>query len=171
MRLFFALWPDAELRAGLASCARACQQVSGGRLVSAESLHATLAFVGEVDPDQRTTLTALADALPTAGFDLVLDQVGYWPHNRIVYAAASVTPKPLSDLAQTLARQLASAGYRAEKRPYVAHVTLLRKALRAPQGVASEALLWRIGEIALVESVREHDRLVYRPLKRWTLVR
>jgi 2'-5' RNA ligase len=172
MRLFFALWPDETVRQELARWARACRQVSGGRLVRSENLHVTLAFVGEVDAgarDHLAKLLALGNALPASGFAWVLDHVRYWPHNRIVHAGASRMPDALGALAEHLAEGIVRLGHARETRPYVAHVTLLRDALQAPADMAFEPVQWRVGEVALVQSVRLGARLAYLPLQRWTL--
>jgi RNA 2',3'-cyclic 3'-phosphodiesterase len=169
MRLFFALWPDATLQRELALWARACRGVSAGRLIREDNLHATLAFVGEVDSSGRALLDELGAALQAEPFALELDRIGYWPHNRIVFAAASTVPPPLLALAQRLTRDLAANGFRVDARPYVPHVTLLRDARRAPSFAPPAALRWSVREISLVESLRVDERLVYRPVQRWTL--
>jgi len=169
MRLFFALWPDAAVQRELASWARACRRVSAGRLIREENLHATLAFVGEVDLGGRALLGELGAALHGEAFALVLDQIGYWPHNRIVYAAASEVPAPLRGLVQRLMSALAAHGHRIDTRPFVPHVTLLRDARRAPVCAPPSLLRWSVRELSLVESLRVEGRLVYRSLERWTL--
>ena len=54
-------------------------------------LHLTLAFVGDVDRD-RLPLEAVGDAVGGPGFELPIDAVGYWPHNRIVWAGSTACP-------------------------------------------------------------------------------
>jgi 2'-5' RNA ligase len=137
--------------------------------VRRENLHATLAFLGEIDRSRLPELATLAQESVAGRFELVLDRIGYWPHNRIVYAAPTLTPEPLRTLAQALALHLAGAGFRTEERPYFAHLTLLRAARRAPAGVCIAPVRWPVDAIALVESARCEGRLVYRPLERWTL--
>ena len=55
MRLFFALWPPLEVAEQLAGVARAVAQQFGGKPTRQETLHLTLAFLGEV-PDDRMSL-------------------------------------------------------------------------------------------------------------------
>jgi 2'-5' RNA ligase len=169
LRAFFALWPPEAVRSELFGWAQACRASTAGRLVRRENLHATVAFLGEIDRSRLPELASLAQEVVGERFELVLDRVGYWPHNRIVYAAAAVMPAPLSALAGALALRLAAAGFRIEGRPYFAHVTLLRAAHRAPAGVRLAPLRWRVDAIALVQSARSSGGLVYRPLERWTL--
>ncbi|MGH8667279.1 MAG: RNA 2',3'-cyclic phosphodiesterase [Burkholderiales bacterium] len=169
LRAFFALWPPEAVRSALLGWAQACRASTAGRLVRRENLHTTLAFLGEIDRSRLPELAVLAQELVAERFELVLDRVGYWSHNGIVYAAAESMPAPLSALAGALALRLAGAGFRIEERSYFAHVTLLRAARRAPAGVRVASLRWQVDTLALVQSVRSGGRLVYRPLERWTL--
>jgi 2'-5' RNA ligase len=169
LRAFFALWPPEAVQDELFGWARACRASTAGRLVRRENLHATLAFLGEIDRGRLPELACLAQAVVGERFELVLDRVGYWPHNRIVYAAPAAMPAPLSALAQALAQRLATAEFRVDERPYFVHVTLLRAAHRAPADVRFAPVRWPVDAIALVQSARSSGQLVYRPLERWTL--
>jgi 2'-5' RNA ligase len=169
LRAFFALWPSESIRGELFGWAQACRASSEGRLVRRENLHATLAFLGEIDRGRLPELALLAQELIAERFELVLDRLGYWRHNRIVYAAAASLPAPLAALAAALAQRISRAGLHTEARPYFAHVTLLRAARRAPAGVCVTPVRWQVDTIALVQSARSAGELVYRPLQRWTL--
>jgi len=169
MRLFFALWPDDSVREALAHWVVLCRSRVQGRATRSENLHATLAFLGEVAATDVATLSALAGRLRCAAFTLRVDRVGYWPHNRIVYAGCGETPAALAALATAMQRDLSQAGFRVEERAYVPHVTLLRAASGTPQGMTLQSLTWKVNEIALVESARSHGELVYRPIHSFTL--
>ncbi|RPI47467.1 MAG: RNA 2',3'-cyclic phosphodiesterase [Betaproteobacteria bacterium] len=169
MRLFFALWPDAGVREMLARWAEACNASVRGRATRTENLHATLAFLGEIAPQKLASLCTLGAEIQGSAFELTFDRLEYWPHNRIVYAGCSQAPAALGVLAEDLRARLGDDGYAVDSRPYVAHVTLVRDARRAPKGVLVEPVLWQVRDIALVESAREDGTLVYRPIRRFTL--
>jgi len=170
MRLFLALWPDVQVRDGLFDAARACHAQCRGRLVPAANLHATLAFLGEVDASCLPALVALVEQWRPAAFDLTLDRLGYFRRSRIVYAGAGDTPPALMRLAADCSSSLANAGFRTEDRPYTVHVTLLREARVAPiENAPALALMWHVRHIVLAESVRGRDGPVYRPLRRFML--
>ena len=57
-RLFFALWPDDELRQTLKHHCKPLLRHSGGRPVALDNLHITLAFLGSVDSGQRQCVGA-----------------------------------------------------------------------------------------------------------------
>jgi RNA 2',3'-cyclic 3'-phosphodiesterase len=169
MRLFFALWPDAPVRAALARWSASCRVSCHGRATRTDNLHATLAFLGEVDPARLPALVRIGCELQAVAFDICLDRVAYWPRNRIVYAGASQPPSALSALARALTTRLSTVGHRIDQRPYELHVTLLRDARSSPRAMAIDPLLWRVNHTVLVESVREGGGQVYRPLYRFML--
>jgi len=169
MRLFFALWPDSDVRRELVRWVSALRQQVPGRPTRAENLHATLAFVGEVDAANVARLEAAAARLQAPAFELVLDRLHYWPHNGIAYATCSHTPAALAALAGALQTGLVAAGFRVDTRAYVPHVTLLRAVRQAPPDMTLSPLLWRVNDIALVESARVERVLAYRPIRRFTL--
>jgi 2'-5' RNA ligase len=100
MRLFFALWPDAAVRAQLARWSALCHASSGGRPTRPQNLHATLAFLGEVAPARLPALSALAAQSVAPPFELALDHVGYWRRHRIVYAGTRQSPPAQLHLAR-----------------------------------------------------------------------
>ncbi len=169
VRAFFALWPSDAERDTLCAWAQACHAASGGRLVPRENLHVTVAFLGDVERSRLAELGPIAERSTAAAFELVLDRIGYWPHNRIVHAGAALTPAALTMLYETLTLGLAQAGFHTEARAYRPHVTLLRDARGAPAATGVEPLAWRVDALVLAASARSQGRQLYRPLQRWTL--
>jgi 2'-5' RNA ligase len=169
MRVFFALWPAQQVQDALARWARACREACGGRSPSAGSMHLTLAFLGEVEPERVRRLAGIAAVDGVAPFELVFDRLGYWRHNRIAHAAASVVPSALATLAGRLAAELGAAGFRTEAREFVPHVTLARQARRAPGELRLEPIRWPVEEVRLVESIRVDGKASYQTLQSWTL--
>lgn len=169
MRLFYALWPDDQVRTELARWSERCRLASGGRPTRTPNLHATLAFLGGVDPARLPALLRIGCRLRSAAFDLCLDHIAYWPRNRIVHAGASQPPQALGTLARLLGMRLSEVGHRVDQRPYVPHVTLLRDAYSPLHVMDVEPLLWRVNHMLLVESVRAGSGQVYRPLHRFML--
>lgn len=167
-RLFFALWPDAEVRAALDVLARQHAR-RNGRAVVAENLHITLAFVGGVTSRQRACMEVAAARLVAPAFVLTFDRLGFWPRPRILWAGASVMPAALTDLVAALNTALIPCGYRPESRPFQAHVTLARKAHRPPEIREIPPVVWRADAFCLVESVTGERGSAYRVLDRWLL--
>lgn len=157
MRLFFALWPSSEAAESLASVARDCALRFGGRPTRAETVHMTLAFIGE-QPDARLDeIVAAARSLVFAPFDVQFDRLGVWRHNRLLWAGCRMVPEPLSALAEGLHTVLAQADVRfeAESRPFNPHVSLLRSVPAAAFPVSPPSLLprvWRCERFVLIAS-------------------
>lgn len=169
MRAFLALWPPDPVREQLYVWAQACHASAGGRLVERANLHTTVAFLGEIERGRVAEIARLVAESAGTRFELEFDRLGYWPHNRIVYAGAASTPQPLSAFVAALTLRLARAGFRTDERPHFAHVTLLRAARRAPDAIRVRPLHWPVDSIALMESVQVQGRIEYRMLDRFTL--
>ena len=170
-RVFFALWPDASVRTALAALAQEAQAECGGRAMAAENVHVTLFFVGPVERARLAALERAAQRPRGRSFSLTLDRVGYWRHNRIVWAGATEFPAALATLAEDLRVALAREGVQGEERPYVPHVTLVRNAERKPGAPVIEPCVWSVDEFVLVESVSVPGGVRYQPLTRFALSR
>lgn len=138
-----------------------------------ETLHATLAFLGDVPADRFDAAAAAADTLRAPAFDLALDSLGYWRHNQILWAGASTVPAALDHLAAGLGEALRRAGFSLERRAFALHITLLRHAACA-QGVPEpldecERLTWPVVDFALVESQLDAHGAHYEVRQRWPL--
>ena len=166
MRLFFALWPPPETARALGEWARAVQRDAGGRATRDETIHLTLAFLGEADPAKAKIAAA---RVQSAAFDFPLDVAGYWPHNRIVWVGPQEIPAPLSHLVQQLHPALAEQSFVLEKRPFAAHLTLLRKAGKPTSLPELPAVLWPADEFLLVRSSTSPHGSRYEPIERFSL--
>jgi 2'-5' RNA ligase len=166
-RVFFAVWPDEPVRDALSAAALRAQAECGGRATAAEKIHLTLFFVGDVERARIAELERIAKAICGAPFELETDVLGYWRHNRIVWAGTRVTPAALTRLAADLTTRLVAAGYRAEDRAYAPHVTLVRNARRAPLETSLRMPAWHAQEFVLAESARGR----YDVVSRWPLAR
>ena len=168
-RLFFAAWPPAAVQQGLGKLARNLARECGGRAILTRNIHLTLVFLGDIDRERLAQLEALAARVTSARFDLDVDRVEYWRHNRIVWAGVERCPEPLHELVKRLELGLSSAGLRFDKRAYAPHITLLRNARRAPANATMRTIAWPVARFALVESVRREKGRAYEVLKEWPL--
>lgn len=167
LRLFFALWPDDAVRAALARWSLAIQRIAGGRVTRTESIHLTVAFLGAIEPARLEELKAVAASVAVSPFELVLDAAGCWKHNRIAWAGATAAPPALEALVSDLRAALAGAGFRFDPKPFVSHLTLVRKARPGFTLPALERVPWRVTGFVLVRSVMQTAGSVYRVESRW----
>lgn len=172
VRVFFALWPNQEARNALALAGECLKSACGGRLMRKDTLHLTLVFLGAVPEHRLPELKSLAARIEVGAFELMLDKTGWWPHNRIAWAAPKATPEPLQELVSQLQAALRQAGFDFDGRQeFAPHVTLLRDA-RCAAGMQLESVrtAWRVGHFALVQSVKQDDgRMGYEIAGSWGL--
>jgi 2'-5' RNA ligase len=151
-RLFFAVWPDARAAARLASLAGDLALVSGGKPVPAAKIHLTLAFLGETGPERAAAATEAARAVRFAPFGLAIDSVGSFRAARVAWAG-SLAPQPgLEALQADLTARLRAARFALEERPFAAHATLARRAMRAVPRARIEPVAWTVDAFTLVRS-------------------
>jgi len=168
-RLFFALWPDATLRQQIKRHCKALLRHAGGRPVSLENMHITLAFLGTVDARQRACVEAMADAIRCPPFSLCLDQAGHWARSRVLWIAPRQAPAALTTLATALSDGARECGLNMELRPYHAHLSLKRKLVRAPQMLDFRPLHWHATHFVLVRSVTWQEGVQYEVVREWPL--
>jgi 2'-5' RNA ligase len=167
VRLFFALWPDEAVRAQLAHWGRELHAVCGGRPTRTENLHLTVAFLGNVEGAQLAEVERAAGEVTPRVVSLVLDQPGYWKHNRIAWAGATAVPAEIEKSVAELRGALARSHIGFDTKGFVSHVTLLRDA-REPRAMpALRPIEWRLDGFALVQSVMLPRGSRYKVRKFW----
>ena len=169
LRLFFASWPDKRAAAKLERWAREASRDTGGRVTRAETIHLTLAFLGEVPADRVPAATDAAKRVKVPRHAFAIEEARFWPHNRIVWAGPKQMPAALGELALQLRRELQAEGLRLEARPFAAHVTLIRKA-REPKALPPLAEIdWPVNEFVLACSTLAREGPKYDVMGRFPL--
>lgn len=137
IRAFVAVDIGAEARRGLAmDLAPLRQRFPDAKWVSPETVHLTLAFLGDIFPE---TVPAIAQALDDAAaaeppFRCVLAGFGYFgtPRSpRVVWAGVTEGSAELMALQRRVAEALLAIGIKGEARAFHPHVTLAR--IRSPR--------------------------------------
>jgi 2'-5' RNA ligase len=168
-RLFFALWPDAGLRAAAAARVAALVPSAGARPQRPDQLHVTLVFLGSVADQRLDGVHAVGAQVTGMPVSVSLDRVEHWRKPQVLCLTASHVPAPLVALVEGLRASLAAAGLPTETRPWRPHLTLARKVTRFDARPDVEALLWRADSITLVESRSGREGARYEPLASWPL--
>jgi 2'-5' RNA ligase len=161
-RYFFALWPPAATAAALARWAKALE----GRVTAAAKIHLTLAFLGAVEPEKAIAAARRVRARPHI---LPVEKAQYWKHNKIVWTGPHETPSGLQALVASLHLELYRAEYILERRPFAAHVTLLRSAPPPGELPPLPAVEWPVGEFTLVRSENSSKGSSYEVVERFPL--
>lgn len=165
MRLFFALWPDADIAAQFAQVARQFNLGTRGRSVDPKNYHVTLAFVGEVPAAKLAGLQLIAQSLRVPRFTLTCDAIEFWREPRVVVAAAGAAPPGLIELSSKLNHGIGSAQERLR-----AHVTLARKVAQAPVLQAMSPIAWTATHFSLIRSDTGGVESAYTVLDTWPLL-
>lgn len=166
-RLFFALWPDKTVRGALAAYSRELQRECRGKRVPPQNLHATLAFLGNTSAEKLEAICSAAAKVAVPAFDLRIDRPGYWQHNTIAWAGCETVPEPLQRLADDLRAALVAAEVKFDAKPFVPHVTLLRKANRPQRFPPLVPISWRVEGFVLVRSDPQTDGTAYEVIGTW----
>lgn len=182
--VFFALWPDEGCAGRLHAIAERLALRFAGRAMAKETLHLTLAFVGNVNPGRLPELLdlgrevaaeirSLAPAAPESGL-ILLDRLGCWPRKRILWMGSDHPPSTPGVLAELLAVKLRARGYALPLRSFAPHVTLVRKPKIIPAASALDALKfpalgWPYDSFVLVRSRPSSSGAAYERLGSWAL--
>jgi 2'-5' RNA ligase len=144
MRLFLALWPDAQTRAAIAAWQQAWDWPPAAAPVAAARLHLTLHFIGSVAGERLPQVTT-GLRLAFEPFDFSLDRADVWPNSVAVLQPERI-PHAMSGLHRGLAHALEQLALPVESRPFRPHVTLARRARGATAPAQHDAVSWRARE-------------------------
>ena len=167
-RLFFALWPDDTGRASIEPFALRFHKEFGGRRTAPESQHITLAFLGQTPDARIAVLDEMSRSINTPSFKLCLTRAGGWPGG-IFWLAPSLVPDELTMLGNALREGLEAGEFSFDRKPFVPHVTLLRKARGPTAEIAIDSVEWAFNDFALVKSVGGPGGVRYKVICRFPL--
>ena len=165
-RVFFALWPDEDTREALVRASRFAVERSAGRATPRANLHVTVAFLGAVSAAELARIRQISSP-PAARFVLSIDTLGFRPRARLLWAAPGTVPPALLELESWLWSELAELGISRERRAYLPHVTLARRARHVSETLT--LVRWPVAEFVLVESSPGARSSVYEILETWPL--
>jgi 2'-5' RNA ligase len=168
--VFFALVPSHAESVALLAWQDRLYELCGGRKMKLNTLHATLVFVGGIEPDRLETLKMAAQQVKGESFDLAFDEAHYWRHNNIVYASPNSVPSQLIRLAQDLGQILIQHQFHFDQREYKPHATLLRHAIGGETSLpAMKRAVWQVKDFVLLQSTPDAEGAHYSELARFTL--
>lgn len=168
-RLFLALWPESETAGRLQAVSAEAFKVCGGRQMRLKTLHLTLVFLGDVPESRIPALLGAMGRIQARPFQLTVDRLGYWKHNRIVWGGCSEQPAALVQLVSDIRRELVVLGLPVGADAFSPHITLLRKARPAGELPPMPPVAWPVCEWVLMESCQSAAGADYRRLAAWPL--
>jgi 2'-5' RNA ligase len=179
-RLFFALWPDATVRASIAAAAELLKQHHHphGRWLKPHRYHLTLQFLGDFSAMPHELATRACDAatkIQAGAFALALDRAGSFRNRAMVWwLGCAQIPDELASLWQALGAAMRTAHIAFDtKLRLTPHVTVLRDAdvalpLTPIPSAQIPSITWHVDEFVLIHS-RLGAQSQYRVLGRWPL--
>lgn len=171
-RLFFALWPDDELRQGLARRIPDLIRDYPCKPQRPDQWHLTLEFLGSVEAARQPALhAAAAQAQERGGVpdDVLLDRLEHWPRPEVLCLVASAVPPGLAEFVTALRAALVEHGFEPERREFRPHLSLARKARQPARARPVAPLHWPVGDFVLARSVSDATGSRYEPLARWNV--
>lgn len=169
-RLFFALWPAAQIRKQIEQEFKHTPQYSmNGRCVIPSNYHITLHFIGNIDGDMQQCLHLAAQSVEAKEFHLELDHYGHFYKPRVLWLGCGYIPEKLTGLHQQLGEALSTCGYQPDARVYAPHVTLMRKLTRPGDLWSMKAIKWQANEFVLVESNSTREGVRYEVIQHYPL--
>jgi len=130
-----------------------------GNYTPVENLHLTLAFIGEY-PDAEKVLDVI-QSIPMTPFELTLEGIGAFGD---LYWVGLKASEPLIGYVRLLRRGLAEAGIPFDRKRFVPHITLLRRASpevgRMPPAHIDQAGMI-VDHAALMRSDRGKHGMIY----------
>lgn len=166
-RLFFALWPDGEIRTQLDNVALQLKN-EDIRRVKKSNLHITLEFLGEVSDETCQNLIDEISKLHGNAFSLELTHIGWWKKPQILWIGSSI-PKPLLNLVKSIKTCVEQQGLKPDQREYKPHVTIARK-VKCKQALETQfTMQWNVSSFALIVSKSTDAGVEYHPIKEWSL--
>jgi RNA 2',3'-cyclic 3'-phosphodiesterase len=166
MRLFFALWLDAETKQQLAGVAAELRLAASSRLVPANNYHVTLAFIGEVPGSRLPDLLKIGAMQRGPPLKITFDAAEYWASSQVVVAAAQKVSPELLKLWEQLRKDLSLP----EQPNQRAHVTLARKVVQAPVLQAMSPVSWSTSRFGLYRSETSGVQSAYTVVDTWSLL-
>ena len=165
MRLFFALWPDADVTRQLTQVARQLELEGRSRWLDPKNYHVTLAFVGELPATKLAVLQQIGRSLRAPRFTFTCDSIEFWRESKVVVAAAHAASPGLLNLSTQLKDAIGLPPERLR-----AHVTLARKVTQAPVLQAMLPIVWRATTFSLIRSDTGDVESAYTVLDTWSLL-
>jgi len=167
IRCFVALQPDDAALGRLDQLAgEQHARFPSARRMRRDNLHLTLAFIGALEADRAQQVAAKLAAEAAAPFDWSLDAVGAFAGARVLWVGGS--DAHLDALAARARELLDELGVRFDRKPFVAHVTLLRNVPRDAAGEAARRLeppiVWHAALPVLLESRTDSNGIRYLPV-------
>ena len=160
--MFFAAWPEPETRERLAEI-RDTLECPKARLVAAEDLHMTLAFIGDVPNEHLPELQDGAQAIERRVVEVTLEEFNLW-HNSLTFATSKAPAALRARHDALLEMAVPYAPKPPPRQTFRPHVTLLRRVRTLPDLPSPPKLRFVVSGFSLVRSDIDEKGAHYRSI-------
>ena len=162
-RIFIALRPDAETCKDLIKIQQ--KLLVSGRMMPPQSLHLTLAFLGDCDSERKQCVLDKITNININPFDITFGEFGYFERHRIFHIAPNIIPIELLSLHKQLCNTLSSCRFKTP-RTFKPHITLFRGVITPPFcEPLNTTIRWHVRSIHVERSVLSSEGAHYTTLK------
>jgi len=161
-KLFFALSPDPTVRERIIQHRNRFS--IAGRLSKDNNIHLTVLYLGKLSVNQQQKIIDCANRIQVNRFELQLNHIDYFKHNKITWMGVKHIPPELSKLHHELSECGKSIELELEKRAFKPHLTLARKALLEKKH-SFTCINWPVNQFVLYESKQQADGVLYECIK------
>lgn len=169
LRVFFAVWLDADTLTAVEAVQSRLLDISGGRLIVPETIHLTLSFVGDIMPERLDELVAIGNQIRLPPFQFCINKISCSETSRVAWASSKQVPEALMNLQSTLDSLVVKAGFPLDLRPFRPHITLLRNLPHPFTTMSTQDFIWPITAFSLVEARKNSGGAPYKILQVWPL--
>ena len=169
MKVFFAIWLDADTLTAVEAVQSRLLDVSGGRPIVPETIHLTLSFVGDIMPEQLAELVAIGNQIRQAPFQFCINKISCSETSKVAWASSKQSCEALMNLQSTLDSLVVKAGFPLDLRPFRPHITLVRHLPQPFTTMSTQDFIWPINAFSLVEARKNKSGAPYEILHVWPL--
>ncbi len=138
-----------------------------GKFIDTRNIHLTLEFLGEIRPNELDKLKTILSKLNATEISLLGSYYdSFRKKNKDIIWIGIEKNKTLINLVKQLRTLLTQEGYETENNTYIPHITLGRQIVISEQfrDFTLNPVKIPVRSIAIMESKRVHDKLVYEPI-------
>ena len=162
-RLFLAVCPPMSLTQTIE---RSIRLPLDCRPVAAENYHVTLLFLGLVEPGVQVEICRSMAQVRSTPFIVQFRQITHWEKPKVLCLTDSKANAALLNVVTQIKKGVEKLGVSVERRPFQAHLTVAKGALRPHLGTVN-GISWPVESFCLLESIVVASGVRYDVIQKW----
>ncbi|MDP7537687.1 MAG: RNA 2',3'-cyclic phosphodiesterase [Methylococcales bacterium] len=162
-RLFLAVCPPMSLTQTIEQSIRLPIDC---RPVAVENYHVTLVFLGLVEPELQVEICRSMTQVTSTPFTVQFRQITHWEKPKVLCLTDAKPNAALLNVVTQIKKGVEKLGVSVERRPYQAHLTIAKGALR-PHFAPVNGISWQVESFCLLESIGVSSGVRYNVIQTW----